>query len=220
MSSHGTPRLVVLISGSGTNLQAIIDATLQNRIDIDIAAVISDQEQAYGLKRAKQAGIETRVLKAKGIAGRDAYDKALLELIQTFKPDLVVLAGFMRILTAGFVDHFSGRILNIHPSLLPAFRGLHTHQRALEARAIEHGASIHFVTEELDGGPVIIQGKVPVLPDDNAASLAARVLTIEHKIYPLAIDWCARGRLALRNNQVFMDGKPMQSPIIYRDGLT
>ncbi len=206
-------RLVVLISGSGSNLQAIIDACAAD-LPARVVAVISNEAKAYGLERARRAGIETRVLDHRSYNGRDAYDAALRESIDGFDPDLVVLAGFMRILSDAFVAHYRGRMLNIHPALLPAFRGLHTHQRALDAGVTEHGASVHFVTEELDGGPVIIQARVPVQAGDDAERLAARVLEQEHRIYPRAIQWYAEGRIHMNSAQVIMDGTPLTEPVI------
>ena len=160
--------VVVLISGSGSNLQALIDSVAHDGNPARIAAVISNRADAYGLQRAKQAGIATELLDHKQFDGREAFDAALIQAIDAHQPDLVVLAGFMRILTPGFVQHYAGRLLNIHPSLLPKYKGLHTHQRALEAGDSEHGCSVHFVTEELDGGPLVVQAVLPVMADDTA----------------------------------------------------
>jgi len=198
--------VVVLISGSGSNLQAIIDATRNGQLPITISAVISNRPDAKGLQRAQQAGIETRVVDHKDFPDRDVFDAELKLCINSFAPGLVVLAGFMRILTKDFVEHYHGRMLNIHPSLLPNFPGLNTHERALETGVQQHGASVHFVTTEVDGGPIVLQANVDVLDDDNADSLAARVLEQEHKIYPLAIKWYAEGRLTFRDNQLLLDG--------------
>ena len=211
--SHQPLSVVVLISGSGSNLQAIIDATA-NDPSTKVAAVISNRDDAYGLERARTAGIETRVLNHKPYPSREAYDQALIELIDSFQPGLVTLAGFMRILSPLFVQHYQGRLLNIHPSLLPKHKGLHTHQRALEAGDRIHGASVHFVTEELDGGPVILQAQVPVKADDTEAQLAARVLQQEHIIYPQVIRWFAEGRIAMNGSQLEMDEKPLDGPVI------
>ncbi len=211
--SHQPLSVVVLISGSGSNLQAIIDATA-NDPSTKVAAVISNRDDAYGLERARTAGIETRVLNHKPYPSREAYDQALIELIDSFQPGLVTLAGFMRILSPLFVQHYRGRLLNIHPSLLPKHKGLHTHQRALEAGDRIHGASVHFVTEELDGGPVILQAQVPVKADDTEAQLAARVLQQEHIIYPQVIRWFAEGRIAMNGSQLEMDEKPLDGPVI------
>ncbi|MCG6940404.1 MAG: phosphoribosylglycinamide formyltransferase [Thiohalocapsa sp.] len=211
----GTPLPVaVLISGSGSNLQALIDAQQAGELAADIRVVVSNRADAYGLTRARQAGIETQVLSHRGFPNRADYDAALADLLGDFDPGLVVLAGFMRILTPEFVAGFHGRMFNIHPSLLPKHPGLHTHQRALEAGDTEHGATVHFVTEELDGGPAVIQARVPVLPGDDADRLAARVLAQEHRIYPLAVRWFASGRLRLDDTgHVVLDDKPLSAPV-------
>ncbi len=210
MTAPGNSKLpvVVLISGSGSNLQAIIDAA-QAGLPIEIRAVISNRADAFGLERARRAGIHTEVLDHKDFDGREAYDAALQALIDSFEPGLLVLAGFMRILTDAFVRHYEGRMFNIHPSLLPRYKGLHTHARAIEAGDAEHGASVHFVTPELDGGPLIIQASVPVKADDTPESLAARVLEQEHIIYPKAIGWFAEGRLELKHGVVYRDGEAL-----------
>ncbi len=204
--------IVVLISGRGSNLQALIDACTDGRIHGRISAVISNVADAAGLERARAAGIATRVVDHRDYAGRDAFDAALIRSIDESTPQLVVLAGFMRILTPQFVNHYTGRLLNIHPSLLPEFRGLNTHQRALDAGVKEHGASVHFVTEELDGGPVVAQIRVPVINTDTADTLAARVLAAEHMLYPTVIDWFCSGRLRLGNQGVELDGTPLRGP--------
>lgn len=201
--------VVVLISGSGSNLQALIDNIAHDGNPARIAAVISNRADAYGLQRAKQAGIATELLDHKQFDGREAFDAALIRAIDAHQPDLVVLAGFMRILTPGFVQHYAGRLLNIHPSLLPRHKGLHTHQRALEAGDGEHGCSVHFVTEELDGGPLVVQAVLPVMADDTAESLASRVHQQEHQIYPLAVRWFAEGRLRLAAQGAMLDGQPL-----------
>jgi len=197
--------LVVLISGSGSNLQAIIDATQNGTIPAKISAVICNKESAYGLTRATNAGIATEVISHKDFDSREHFDQALQAKIDHFSPDLVVLAGFMRILTPEFVRHYSDRMLNIHPSLLPKYRGLNTHQRAIDAGEDEHGVTVHFVTEELDGGPNVLQAQVPITPDETAESLAAKVLIQEHQIYPRAIKWFAQGRLKMIGNQASLD---------------
>ncbi|MBK1716796.1 phosphoribosylglycinamide formyltransferase [Thiocystis violacea] len=211
--SEGTPLPVVaLISGGGSNLQALIDAQLQGR-PIQLRAVISNQAGAFGLERARRHGIPTEVLSHRDYPDRDAFDSDLSALIDRHEPGLVVLAGFMRILTPAFVNRYLGRMLNIHPSLLPKFRGLHTHQRALDAGEREHGASVHFVTAELDGGPVIAQARVPVLAGDDAETLAARVLRQEHILYPTAVHWFARGRLRLdTDGRPRLDGEILTEP--------
>ena len=203
----GTCDVVVLLSGTGSNLQALIDSNDVKQSSANIRAVISNRADAYGLQRAKDAGIDTRVLDHKAFEGREAFDAALIEIIDTFNPKLVVLAGFMRILSADFVRHYQGRLLNIHPSLLPKYKGLHTHQRALEAADSEHGCSVHFVTEELDGGPLVVQAVIPVESDDSPHSLAQRVHTQEHRIYPLAVRWFAEGRLSLDEQGALLDGQ-------------
>jgi phosphoribosylglycinamide formyltransferase-1 len=205
--------IVVLISGSGSNLQAIIDAVQEGRITGHIVAVISNRTDAYGLERASQAGIPTRVLDHSLYPNRDLFDSELMSVIDAYHPQLIVLAGFMRILTEGFVRHYEGRMLNIHPSLLPKYRGLKTHARAIEAGDSEHGVSVHFVTPELDGGPVVLQARVPVEPDETPETLAARVLEKEHIIYPLAIGWYMSGQLRLDNQQVVFKGVTIDRPI-------
>jgi phosphoribosylglycinamide formyltransferase-1 len=205
-------RVAALISGRGSNLQSIIDACAGD-LPARVVVVISNRPDAPGLQRARQAGIPTRVLDHRRFQDRISFDRALQELLDAFEPGLVVLAGFMRVLSDTFTGHYAGRLLNIHPSLLPRHRGLHTHQRALEAGDVIHGASVHFVTSELDGGPVILQAQVPVHGDDTAESLAARVLEKEHVIYPLAIRWHAQGRLALRDGKVYLDGRALSRPI-------
>ncbi|MEK8080669.1 phosphoribosylglycinamide formyltransferase [Pseudomonas sp. XK-1] len=203
--------VVVLISGSGSNLQALIDSIAHDGNPARIVAVISNRADAYGLQRAQDAGIATQILDHKQFDGREAFDAALVEAIDAFDPQLVVLAGFMRILTPGFVRHYAGRLLNIHPSLLPKYKGLHTHQRALEAGDREHGCSVHFVTEELDGGPLVVQAVIPVQSDDSPESLAQRVHTQEHLIYPLAVTWFAEGRLHLEAQGATLDGQALPS---------
>ncbi|MCY1272942.1 Phosphoribosylglycinamide formyltransferase [compost metagenome] len=201
--------VVVLISGSGSNLQALIDSITGDDHPARIRAVISNRADAFGLERARKAGIDTRVLDHKAYADREAFDAALIEAIDGYAPQLVVLAGFMRILTPGFVRHYQGRLLNIHPSLLPKYKGLHTHQRALEAGDSEHGCSVHFVTEELDGGPLVVQAVIPVESDDTPESLAQRVHVQEHRIYPLAMRWFAEGRLRLGQDGAELDGQAL-----------
>jgi len=189
--------IVILISGRGSNMEALIAARDAGNLPVNIAAVISNRPDAAGLATAARAGIATRHLDHKAFAGRETFDAALAECIDGYAPDLVVLAGFMRILTEGFVRHYEGRLMNIHPSLLPSFPGLHTHQRALEEGVRIHGCTVHFVTPTLDHGPVIIQAAVPVLDGDTESSLAARILVQEHKIYPQAVRWFAEDKLTL-----------------------
>lgn len=198
--------VVVLISGSGSNLQALIDSQGPTN-PMRIVAAISNRADAYGLERARAAGIPTRVLSHRDYADREAFDSALVEAVDAYGPDLVVLAGFMRILTAGFVRHYRGRLLNIHPSLLPRHKGLDTHRRALEAGDPEHGCSVHFVTEELDGGPVALQAGVPIAPGESLDALVERVHQQEHLIYPLAVRWFAEGRLRLAEQGAMLDGQ-------------
>jgi phosphoribosylglycinamide formyltransferase-1 len=209
------PKVVVLISGTGSNLQAIIDAS-QSDLPIEIAAVISNRPDAFGLQRATAAAIETAVLDHRSFGERSHYDQALIELIDKYQPNLVVLAGFMRILTAPFVRHYAGRLLNVHPSLLPKYTGLQTHKRVLEAGDKLHGVSVHFVTEELDGGPVIAQAQVAVQAEDNPQSLAARVLEKEHQLYPLIVGWIAQKRLQLNESgEVILDNEKLLHPVVF-----
>ena len=206
--------VVVLVSGGGSNLQALIDAQ-QGGLEIAIRAVVSNVAGVFALERARIAGIPGLVLDHRDFASREDYDAALAELIDGYDPGLLVLAGFMRILTPGFVSRYRGRMLNIHPSLLPKFRGLHTHSRALEAGERVHGASVHFVTAELDGGPVVLQAEVPVLPGDDPERLAARVLELEHQIYPCVVGWLAAGRLELdAADRPVLDGKRLTRPLL------
>lgn len=202
-------RVVVLISGSGSNLQTLINGQLAGILPISIRAVISNHADVLGLERADTHNIPNHVLAHKDFADRSSFDKDLSRLIDGYQPDLVILAGFMRILTPEFVRHYAGRMLNIHPSLLPKYQGLHTHQRALESNDAIHGVSVHFVTEELDGGPNIIQALVPILNDDNVESLQARVQAQEHIIYPMAVAWFAEQRLVMKNDIVLLDSEPL-----------
>lgn len=206
--------IVILISGRGSNMVAIAQATQAGTVPARIAAVISNHLDAPGLERAQALGLSTAVVSHKDFPDRDTYDAALAATVRAYSPGLVVLAGFMRILSPAFVREFSGRLFNIHPSLLPEYRGLHTHQRVLNDRATAHGCSVHFVTDELDGGPVVLQARVPVLPDDTAETLSARVQVQEHKIYPLAIEWFATGRLRWQGGGAWLDGKPLTQPVM------
>ena len=194
--------IVILISGRGSNMEALIAARDAGTLPVNIAAVISNRPEALGLETAQRAGITAHFIDHKGFASREAFDAALAECIDQFAPDLVVLAGFMRILTPDFVRRYEGRLLNIHPSLLPSFPGLHTHQRALDEGVRIHGCTVHFVTAELDHGPVVIQAAVPVIDGDDEASLAARILVQEHRIYPQAVRWFAEDRLQLLDGKV------------------
>ena len=198
--------VVVLVSGRGSNLQAIIDATRAGTLPIDLRAVISNEPSAEARARARSAGIPTHVVDYHTYPTRAAFDDALRETIDRYAPDLVALAGFMRLLGPAFIDHYAGRLMNIHPSLLPAFPGLRTHARALAAGAALHGATVHFVTRETDAGPIVIQAAVPVRHGDTSDTLAARVLKEEHRIYPLAVRWFAEGRLRMDGDRVLLDG--------------
>lgn len=202
-------RIVVLISGTGSNMLAIQQACEEGRIAGQIVAVIANKASAKGLEKAAAKGIDTEVLSHKAFASREAYDAELNVLIDSYQPDLVVLAGFMRILTGEFTRHYEGRMLNIHPSLLPKYKGVNTHQRALDAGDEEHGVSIHFVTEELDGGPVVLQAKVPVFDGDTVDDLQARVHEQEHRIYPLVVNWFCQQRLKLEGGRATLDGQPL-----------
>jgi phosphoribosylglycinamide formyltransferase-1 len=194
--------IVVLISGQGSNMAALIDACEQERWPARIAAVISNRSDAKGLVSASQKGVATEVLEHRGFADREAYDRALIERIDLYGADLVVLAGFMRILSAHFVNHYAGRLLNIHPSLLPAFTGLHPHRQALEAGVKVHGATVHLVTDQLDAGPIVMQAAVPVFVEDDEDALAARVLKVEHQIYPRAVRWFVEDKVEIANGRV------------------
>lgn len=206
-------RIVVLISGRGSNLAALLDAAGAPDYPARVCAVISNRADAAGLDYARRAGVSARVIAHGDYSSREQFDDALRHAIEEFAPDLVVLAGFMRVLTSGFVQHFLGRLLNIHPSLLPNYKGLNTHQRAIDDRAKIHGATVHFVSPDVDGGAAIIQAAVPVEANDTATTLAERVLEQEHVILPLAVRWFAEGRLYLRGNAVFMDGNVLEQPI-------
>lgn len=208
-------KAAVLLSGTGTNLQAFIDAAKRNELEFDIELVVSDRPHAAGLGRARAAGIKTGCVPARGSTDRAAYDRLLALELDRHAPDLIILAGFMRILSAAFVERYAGRILNIHPSLLPLYPGLDTHARALAAGDREHGCTVHFVTEELDGGPRIMQGRVPVHENDDADTLAARVLEVEHRVYPLAANLFASGRLSYRDGRCVLDGTALAEPLRY-----
>ena len=204
-------KIVVLISGGGSNLQSLIDACAASQIDGQISAVISNRPNVKGLERAHSAGIPQQVIDHTSFADRHWFERALTDAIEHHAPDLIVPAGFMRVLTAEFVNQYLGKLINIHPSLLPKFTGLHTHQRALDAQETHHGASVHFVTAELDGGPIIIQDRVAIDAQDDAASLAAKVLVKEHQIYPQAVQWFMSGDLELKQGTCFLHGAPLGS---------
>jgi phosphoribosylglycinamide formyltransferase-1 len=195
-------------------MTAIARACAERRIAAQVGVVISDRADAAGIALARSMGIEAHVVSWKAAADRPEFERALGECLEAYRPDLIVLAGFMRILSAEFVEGYKGRMLNIHPSLLPRYRGLHTHRRALESGDREHGASVHFVTAELDGGPLLLQSKVDVLPHDTESALAARVQATEHVIYSQVIGWLAEGRLVWSHDRVLLDDKPLDAPIV------
>ncbi len=202
-------KLCVLISGNGSNLQAIIDHIDDGKLNAEISLVISNKPSAYGLTRAENAGVRHVCLDHSKYEDRASYDQALANTLSEENPDCIVLAGFMRILTPEFVNTFSGKLLNIHPSLLPKYKGLNTHQRAIDNGDQEHGVSVHFVTPELDGGPVIIQSRVPIFEEDKADDLAERVQEQERRIYPLVLTWVSDGRLTMRDNKAILDDIPL-----------
>lgn len=210
VETPNTRRVLVLASGNGSNLQALIDLANSNEgLGGDLVAVISDKADAFCLERARQVDIPALTLSAKDFPNREAYDIQLARLVEEQEPDLIVLAGFMRILSPAFVIKFHGKLLNIHPSLLPKYKGLHTHRRVLEAGDEEHGLSIHFVTEELDGGPLVLQAKIAVTPDDDEVSLASKIQAQEHVLYPIAVRWFLQGRLQLIGDYPALDGTPL-----------
>jgi phosphoribosylglycinamide formyltransferase-1 len=213
--------VVVLISGRGSNMRTLVERSRDPGMGYRVAAVLSDQPDAGGLATAADFGIPARALPARrggGAAARVSYDTELAAAIEEYAPSLIVLAGFMRILSPQFVARFPGRILNIHPSLLPKYPGLHTHRRVLDAHEEEHGATVHFVTEKLDGGPAVIQGRLSVQPGEDADQLAARVHVLEHRIYPLAVRWFCTGRLRCSQDQAWLDGEILSGPVLY-DGI-
>lgn len=204
--------IVVLISGSGSNLQAIINAIAAGSLHARISAVISNRPNVQGLERAKSAGIVTHTLDHTEFASREAFDRQMMRTIDQYQPQLVILAGFMRILTDEFVGHYDGRMLNIHPSLLPEFKGLNTHQRALDANVKQHGVSVHYVSNELDGGPVVLQAVMDLLANDTVETLQQRIHSLEHVIYPMVIEWIAQHKLEVINQQVYLNKKVLTSP--------
>jgi len=207
-------KTAILISGSGTNLQSFIDRAAAGKIELDLSVVFSNRPTAYGLVRAEQAGIPTACIEHGDYCDRETFDRAVAAKLDEWHPDLLVLAGFMRILSPWFVDHYEGRILNIHPALLPAYPGLDTHQRVLDAGETWHGSTVHFVTDELDGGPRILQGKLAVDLNETADELRARVQAVEHGIYPEAANWFGQGRLEFRNSKAWLDGEWLEEPIV------
>ncbi len=213
-------RTAILISGSGSNLQSFVDRAASRELALDIATVCSNRADAYGLTRAADAGIPTCCIEHADYADRESFDQALAHELDQHQPDLLVLAGFMRILSPWFVDHYAGKILNIHPALLPAYPGLNTHQRVLDAGEKWHGSTVHFVTDELDGGPRVLQGRLPVDLDESAEQLAKRVQAVEHQIYPEAANWFAEGRLKLRDGTARLDGKALTAPVVHEFKLS
>jgi phosphoribosylglycinamide formyltransferase 1 len=214
VSARAPLRLGILISGRGSNMEAVARACRDGRINASVSVVIADRDTAGGLAVAKELGINTAVVPWKSFADRAAAERALAEQIDAHRAEIIVLAGFMRVLSPEFAERYEGRLINIHPALLPKYRGLHTHSRALEARDADHGASVHFATAELDGGPVVLQSRIAVRPDDTEVTLAARVLATEHVILPKVIGWLADGRLTWRDGGPWLDGKPLTAPAV------
>ena len=211
-------RIVVLLSGRGSNMWAIADALREQRWPASIVAVIGDRPEAAGLQRAAALGLPTALVDYRAFGQRADFERALRDAIDAHAPDVVVLAGFMRVLGAPFVEHYRGRLLNIHPSLLPAFAGLATHRRALQAGVAVHGATVHFVGTEVDDGPIVAQAAVPVWPDDDEHTLAARVLAAEHRLYPMALRWFVEGRLQLQGTRVVLTGaRPHERRLLWND---
>lgn len=207
-------RTAILISGSGTNLQAFIDAVQDRDLGLDLSIVFSNDPNAFGLERAEKANIATACIQHADYTDRALFDQAVIAELDRFEPDLLVLAGFMRILSAEFIAHYRGRILNIHPALLPLYRGLNTHQRVLDAGDKWHGSTVHFVTEKLDSGPRILQGRLAVVPGESAQKLALRVQAVEHKIYPQAAAWVGSGKVQYRDGRSWIDGEQAAEPVI------
>ncbi|MDH5620970.1 MAG: phosphoribosylglycinamide formyltransferase [Gammaproteobacteria bacterium] len=207
-------KTAILISGSGTNLQAFINAVAGGGLPLELAVVFSNNPRAFGLERAEEAGIPTACIPHTDYPDRATFDRALTDVLEPFAPELLILAGYMRILSPEFVAHYPGRILNIHPALLPLYPGLNTHQRVLDAGDQWHGSTVHFVTEELDGGPRILQGRLQVIPGESAEDLATRVQAIEHKIYPEAASWVGSGRVEFRRGECWIDGKLAREPVV------
>ncbi len=216
MSASSRLRLGVLISGRGSNMQAIARACREDRIHAEVAVVVADREDAPGIALARELGLTTAVVPWKSFADRAAFERALARVLEAHRAEIIVLAGFMRILSAEFVERFAGRLINIHPALLPKYRGLDTHRRCLAAGDTEHGASVHFATAELDGGPVILQSRIEVRPSESEDELAARVLATEHVILPRVLGWLADGRLTWRDGRGWLDGQPLDAPIVER----
>ncbi|MDH3612133.1 MAG: phosphoribosylglycinamide formyltransferase [Gammaproteobacteria bacterium] len=212
--SENRCQTAILISGSGTNLQSFIDRAACGDIELDLSVVFSNRPEAFGLVRARSAGIATTCFEHGDFSDREEFDRAVAAKLDEWQPELLVLAGFMRILSPWFVEHYQGRILNIHPALLPAYPGLDTHQRVLDAGEKWHGSTVHFVTEELDGGPRILQGKLSVDSSETADELCARVQAIEHQIYPEAANWFGQGRLEFKDGSAWLDDKRLDEPVV------
>jgi len=207
-------KTAILISGSGTNLQAFIDAVDGGQLNLDLTVVFSNNPEAFGLQRAEKAGITTSCIQHSDYPDRASFDQAVVADLDRFEPDLLILAGFMRILSKAFVAHYAGKILNIHPALLPLYPGLNTHQRVLDAGDEWHGSTVHFVTEKLDAGPRILQGRLAVVPGETAEELAARVQAIEHQIYPQAAAWVGSGKARFQNGQSWVDDQRSEEPTV------
>jgi phosphoribosylglycinamide formyltransferase-1 len=207
-------KTAILISGSGSNLQAFIDASSKNDLDLNLCVVFSNNPDAYGLKRAEKAGIATACVQHSDFPDRESFDLAVIAELDRFEPDLLILAGFMRILTKAFVEHYRGKILNIHPALLPLYPGLNTHQRVIDAGDEWHGSTVHFVTEKLDAGPRILQGRLATVPGETADELKRRVQAVEHQIYPRAAAWVGSGKVEFKNGDCWINGKSMPDPMI------
>jgi phosphoribosylglycinamide formyltransferase 1 len=215
VTSTRPAQIVVLISGRGSNMRALVERSQHPAMGYEVAAVIADQPAAGGLVIARDLGVPAHLVAADKSLARARYDEQLAAAIDPYAPALIVLAGFMRILSPEFVSRYEGRMLNIHPALLPKYPGLHTHQRAIDARDDQHGATVHFVTAELDEGPAVIQARIRVEPEDDAQSLAARVQVLEHRIYPIAVRWFCAGRLRYAAGRAWLDGAALESPAMY-----
>lgn len=212
-------KFAVLASGNGSNFQAMIDAFQQGRIQAELVGVISNVPDAYALQRAKDAGVRQQVIDHCQFENRESFEAELINALQSWQADVIILAGFMRVLTAGFVERFSGQLINIHPSLLPAYKGLHTHQRVLNTGDKLHGCTVHFVTQELDAGAAIAQSVFQVLPTDDVASLKTKVQILEHELYPHIMAWIAAGRVALLGSRAYLDGQPLDQPVRFMQDL-
>jgi phosphoribosylglycinamide formyltransferase-1 len=215
VTSTRPARIVVLISGRGSNMRALVERGHDPAMGYEVAAVVADQPGAGGLAIARDLGVPAHLVAADKSIARPRYDEQLAATIDPYEPSLIVLAGFMRILSPEFVSRYEGRILNIHPALLPRYPGLHTHQRAIDARDDQHGATVHFVTAELDRGAAVIQARVRVEPEDDAQSLSARVQVLEHHIYPIAVRWFCAGRLRYAQGRAWLDGAALDGPVMY-----